>query len=328
MSSDRRHKSNDSTVEESGSKRRVSSDDDDDDDDDREGLVDNDKTEVSSLKATKKKNSEDSKSMETAKSASKTKKKTKKRKKQLQAPTNNTATKKNPSDPIDQDDDGDGDQSNGEDEDNELLAAAAAWAGKKEDGSPKNLSLHITQLPFDTNELDLRRLFAEQGCAVSSIRLVYDRDEHGRKTVFRGVAFVDLSTSDSYEKALALNRKSSIRGRKLNIRPTRSKQELANIVSQTQSLVQEKIKQQREEKDKTKGEVGDLKNHKATTQREKRKQKKLAKKEKAKVAKAQQPKAKHPKSTEKKENEPERKMTKKERNRRAAIIVGLKGRKY
>ena len=103
------------------------------------------------------------------------------------------------------------------DDDEALLAAAAAWADRREAPQPpasrrtrnndvetvqspaslnkmnsaltheiKTFSLHITQLPYDTNELDIRKLFAEKGCSISSIRLVYDVDERGRKALFRG----------------------------------------------------------------------------------------------------------------------------------------------
>lgn len=259
-----------------------------------------------------------------------------------------------------------GDQDGSEsDDDEELLAAAAAWAENDEgDDSPTNepaattaaptsaapaagattnaddLSLHITQLPYDTIELDLRRLFAEKGCRLSSIRLVYDRDEKGRKTVFRGVAFIDLLDAESYEKALAMNRKSTIRGRKLNIRPTRSKQELASIVTRTRELVQEKIRKQIEEGN-SKG-VSDTKNESpklSNKQKEKQKKKQKKEKAKAKAAKAKsklEAKHKPPGGGEVKEGEAKKakgekkeayKLSKKERNRRAAIIMGRKGGK-
>jgi len=160
-------------------------------------------------------------------------------------------------------------QDDDENDDGVLLAAAALWArdeaGETSDknfddqslrkqglqnnysvSSSRVFSLHITQLPYDCTEFDLRKLFAEHGCSqIQSIRLVYDYDARGQKTVFRGVAFVDLLDSKSFEAALKLNHKTSIRGRKLNIRPCRSKEELAEIVTRTKELVQEKIRQQR-----------------------------------------------------------------------------------
>lgn len=248
---------------------------------------------------------------------------------------------------VDESDSNDDNDDDDDDEDDaELLAAAAAWADQNEgetkvDEAPANttttttsltpptdLSLHITQLPYDTNELDLRRLFAEHGCAITSIRLVYDRDDKGRKTVFRGVAFVDLLNPTSYDKALSLNRKSTIRGRKLNIRPTRSKQELATIVTRTREVVQEKIRQQKnQDQSNTDPTRSSSTSNKKVDKKTKKKEKKREQKEKVKAAKKSQKDSKH-KSAAKDANgdttKEEHKMTKKERNRRAAIILGLK----
>jgi len=239
----------------------------------------------------------------------------------------------------------DSDHSNSDEgDDEELLAAAAAWAQRDEtpstmpasglhDEKTHDLSLHITQLPYDANELDLRRLFAEQGCRISSIRLVYDRDEKGRKTVFRGVAFVDLVDKESYDKALSLNRKSPIRGRKLNIRPTKSKQELASIVSRTRELVQEKIQKQREIGAGS-GADGDgvvgKKDDKEKRDKKKEKKKNQKEKDKGKVAKGKEPKTKvkleakkDDGPTAKVEKKEPHKLTKRERNRRAAILAAI-----
>lgn len=227
------------------------------------------------------------------------------------------------------------DDKNDEDsEDDELLAAAAAWAqheplaGATPDRSndhvtapaPRSFSLHITQLPFDANDLDIRQLFAEKGCIITSIRLVYDKDEQGRNALFRGVAFVDLLDEASYEIALKLNR-SRVRGRKLNIRPTRSKQELADIVTRTQELVKAKIQKQRDGQD-------DDPVDKVKAKKDKKMDKKKAKKQDKKAKKKDtQAKSKTPRDRKEQEGndkkDPDRKLTKKERNRRAAIILGL-----
>jgi hypothetical protein len=175
---------------------------------------------------------------------------------------------------------GDNKEEEENDDDDELLAAAAMWAGDEDGDITSNIqsssekdnrkndssislkttettlpappfqrkqvySLHITQLPYDSTEFDLRKLFAEHGCSITSIRLVYDRDTQGNKTVFRGVAFIDMYDSNSYEVALRLHHRTSIRGRKLNVRPCRSKEELAEIVERTKELVTEKIRHQR-----------------------------------------------------------------------------------
>jgi RNA recognition motif. (a.k.a. RRM, RBD, or RNP domain) len=244
-----------------------------------------------------------------------------------------------------------------DDDDEDLLAAAAMWAGdskienlKSKSGTDRNgkdektsrakkdekensddvestpqfLSLHITQLPFDATEMDLRKFFAEQGCSVTSIRLVYDHDVRGQKTVFRGVAFVDMLDRSSYDHALQLNHKASIRGRKLNIRPTRSKEELASIVSRTKDLVQEKIRQQRS------GEAKSESTPKLAASKEEKRNKEKNDKQKDKPHKKE---TKDP--TGKSKGNAKRvdadgkpvKMTKKERNRRAAIIMGLKNKR-
>lgn len=211
------------------------------------------------------------------------------------------------------------------DSDDELLAAAAMWAGDEGDSAeeepaaatnrlptPQNLSLHITQLPYDSTEFDLRKLFAEQGCSITSIRLVYDHDTEGRKTVFRGVAFCDFLDVTSYHNALKLHHKSSIRGRKLNIRPCKSREELAAIVARTQDLVREKIHQQLSGKDITKSTSSLPKP--ANNRSPKSKQSGTKRKNNDQKDK------KNKKPRMDKDGKPI-KLTKKERNRRAAIIM-------
>ena len=102
------------------------------------------------------------------------------------------------------------------------------------------LSLHVTQLSFDATEMDVRHHFVSHGCAVTSVRLVYD---HGpKKKSFRGVAFVDVLDKKSQEIALQKLHHSTLLGRRINVRPTRSKQELGSIVERTMELVARKIK--------------------------------------------------------------------------------------
>ncbi|VEU34597.1 unnamed protein product [Pseudo-nitzschia multistriata] len=215
-----------------------------------------------------------------------------------------------------------------DDDDNDeedLLAAAALWAGNDDETEEtqktagrtvpprQKYSLHITQLPYDSTVFDLRKLFAEHGCSITSIRLVYDQDTEGRKTVFRGVAFIDLLDERSYETALKLHHNTSIRGRRLNVRPCRSKEELAEIVARTQELVQEKIRQNRS------GEVGE----KGTTNKERGASSPNPKRNE------NNGKRKNDKQKDRKNNKKPRvdkdgkpiKLTKKERNRRAAIIM-------
>ncbi len=250
---------------------------------------------------------------------SKKRKKKKKKEKSTKA-TENNETKDSTIVADDRNKDVDDDNS-----DDELLAAAAMWAGDEGDNAeeeptaatnqlstPQNLSLHITQLPYDSTDFDLRKLFAEQGCSITSIRLVYDHDTEGRKTVFRGVAFCDFLDVTSYHNALKLHHKSSIRGRKLNIRPCKSKEELAAIVARTQDLVREKIHQQLSGKDITRSTSSAPKpahnkspKSKPSGTKRKNNDQKDRKNKKPRVDKDGKP----------------IKLTKKERNRRAAIIM-------
>lgn len=211
------------------------------------------------------------------------------------------------------------------DSEDELLAQAAAqWASNKEETSTtrrqsdaekpsKPLSLHITQLSFDATEYHVRNAFVEQGCIVDSVRLVYDRD--GTTRTFRGVAFVDVADEESYQKALKLDR-STLLKRRINVRPTKTPSQLANIVQRTKDLVAEKIRKEREqetprphEKKKKEGRDSKKKNKSSS--------------EKSGVHKKSSSAKKH-KSTGGKAEDSDRKLTKKERNRRAAIIMQRK----
>ena len=258
---------------------------------------------------------------------SKKSKKKKKKKETKKESSNSSSTEKNES-PKTESTSGDRNDE-GDDSDDELLAAAAMWAGDEEGDNaeeespvratsqqsisqPQNLSLHITQLPYDSTEFDLRKLFAEQGCSITSIRLVYDHDTDGRKTVFRGVAFCDFLDVTSYQNALKLHHKSSIRGRKLNIRPCKSKEELAAIVARTQDLVREKIHQQLSGKNITASSSPSTK----ASNKSSSKGKQSGSKRKNSDLKDRNNK----KARLDKDGKPV-KLTKKERNRRAAIIM-------
>jgi hypothetical protein len=226
---------------------------------------------------------------------------------------------------------------------------------------PAAWSLHVTQLSFEATDFDIRTAFVLKGCAVSSVRLVYDRD--GEHRTFRGVAFVDVADEESYKKGLELDR-TVLQGRKINVRPTRSKTELANIVERTKQLVEEKITRQKEvddakrrdgerEKDKkrTNSELEpskELNSQKVSDEKRPSSQKKTkegsAKREKDKGDKSRPgtkksngdksnreekaPKAtiskKHRVSKNSKQSNGDQKLTKKERNRRAAIIMAKK----
>ncbi|GAX11343.1 hypothetical protein FisN_22Lh012 [Fistulifera solaris] len=135
-----------------------------------------------------------------------------------------------------------------DEEDAELLAAAAAWADQagpttpdRSSTRPNKLSLHITQIPYECTELDIRSHFAAKGCAVCSVRMVYD-EAGGKGRQFRGVAFCDVADEQSYELALKEIHRSRLLGRKINVRPTKTREELSNIVERTKEIVTERKK--------------------------------------------------------------------------------------
>jgi hypothetical protein len=73
---------------------------------------------------------------------------------------------------------------------------------------------------------------------VTSVRLVYDRDQKTGERHFRGVAFVDLADEQSYKLGLEFHNKSFLgKGRRVNVRPTRTKSELSDIVRRTEEKV-------------------------------------------------------------------------------------------
>ena len=168
-----------------------------------------------------------------------------------------------------------------DDEDAELLAAARVWADDAteqnveeqhqiektfnfdEKQTPKEstvedtdkvYSLHLTQLSYEANEFEIRTIFSEAGCLIQSIRLVYDGI--GAERTFRGVAFLDVCDDKSFQKALSLNRRMLL-GRKMNVRPTKTKDELTDIVARTKEIVAAKIQRQKDIQDGKENPVSD-----------------------------------------------------------------------
>lgn len=218
-----------------------------------------------------------------------------------------------------------GDESESEEDDDDLLAAAAQWAKQQSESADPSeqeehitYSLHLTQLSFDTKEYDIRTLFESNGCMVTSVRKVYDRS--GNEKTFRGVAFVDVSDKKSYEKALSLDRR-FLHGRRINVRPTKTKEELADIVERTKILVAEKIRKEREKQDatKVKGETAKNDSPKGGGGKPSVKRRLSRDADVSNDRKSKRPK----KSASEAGNasNDERKLSKKERNRRAAIIM-------
>jgi RNA recognition motif-containing protein len=110
-------------------------------------------------------------------------------------------------------------------------------------------SLHVTQLSYDATEYDIRQHCIQAGCiGVQSVRLVYDDHQSEGKKKFRGVAFIDWLDVESYECALQTLHGSMLLSRKINVRPVKSKLELANIVHQTKAYVTQQIRIEKEKK--------------------------------------------------------------------------------
>ena len=236
------------------------------------------------------------------------------------------------------------------DSDDELLAAAAAhWSRdpssssqRSESTAPpphpsshqpeKNWSLHITQLSYDASDYDIRNLFISHGCLVTSVRLVYDRGDRGQRT-FRGTAFVDVKDEESFHKALELHR-TKVLNRRINVRATKSKQELSDIVEATKAKVSQMMMTRKKNKlsnsnssnDKTNDGTKsvDVTSSTATTNAAVKADNKSPSTPDKKKEKRQQ--RKKEKLSNKKGPRTGSKPTKKERNRRAAIIASKKAK--
>jgi hypothetical protein len=112
-------------------------------------------------------------------------------------------------------------------------------------------SVHVTQIAYTATDMEIRHHFAAKGISIDSLRMVFDRGVDGRRQ-FRGVAFIDLADEQSYRLSLTLH-KSLLKGRKINVRPTKSKEELTDIVATTSQKVAEKIRKHKDDKDAEEG---------------------------------------------------------------------------
>ncbi|GFH53770.1 hypothetical protein CTEN210_10246 [Chaetoceros tenuissimus] len=194
-------------------------------------------------------------------------------------------------------------------------------------------SLHITNLPYHVQKHDIEEAFKNKGCDIISTRLVYNyhvsrrtyKDERrGDKQVtnengFTGVAFIDVRDEKSYKLALSMDKtvlgdddneeKGKGRGwrrRKMNVRPTKTQKELADIVKNTKQKVQE----QKEEYNKMKSEgVKKNESDKNETPKKKRKVDEDGEGMNSSVKKKRRSK-----------KDGDKKLTKKERARKAAIL--------
>jgi RNA recognition motif-containing protein len=79
--------------------------------------------------------------------------------------------------------------------------------------------LYVGNLPYDTDEEELRRLFEGDGRSVSQVSIVTDRDT-GRP---RGFAFVEMSSQKDAEAAISTLNGQEFGGRSLVVNEARER---------------------------------------------------------------------------------------------------------
>jgi hypothetical protein len=144
---------------------------------------------------------------------------------------------------------------------------------QQEQQRPQMYSLHLTQLSYDATDFDIREHFIRHGCMnIPSIRLVYDHQDNAKgdgwkPKKFRGVAFVDIymDTYESYETLIQQLHGSTMLQRKINVRPVKSKVELASIVQQTKLYVHQQIQIEKEKKKMKQNDVSGVSRKNAAT---------------------------------------------------------------
>ncbi len=121
---------------------------------------------------------------------------------------------------------------------------SATWAAR----TITAYSLHLKNVPYDASQSDIRFAFLQKRCNVTSVRLVYDQDQKTGEKHFRGVAFVDLADEESYHRGISeLHNKTFLgKGRRVSVRPTRTKSELSDIVRRTEEKVANLIARSKE----------------------------------------------------------------------------------
>ena len=83
-----------------------------------------------------------------------------------------------------------------------------------------NSKLYVGNLSFDTTEIDLQDTFAEAG-TVSEVALMQDKFT-GKS---RGFAFIEMSSSDEAQKAIAELHGKNFEGRALTVNEARPREE-------------------------------------------------------------------------------------------------------
>lgn len=223
----------------------------------------------------------------------------------------------------------------------------------------KTYSLHVTQLSYEATDYDIRDLFMSKGCLVTSVRLVYTaQDSETMIRKFKGVAFVDVSDEASFAVATKLHRTYHL-GRRINVRPTLSPEDLVRIAEATKEKVNDMIqaahaitdavdntdignsssggsKQNSKPRsaDKTsKAPRADNKrktNPSTATSEDAAVTNKAKKSNDTKSDKSEDRRRSNPRKEHKPrldDNGEERKLTKKERNQKAAILIARRGRR-
>ena len=95
---------------------------------------------------------------------------------------------------------------------------------------PLKLQLYVSQLPFDTDKGKIVKHFEARGCTISR--------KHGIRLISeKGVAFIDAIDEASHAAGLKLHRK-AFGGRLLNVRPMKTKDELARIVEEKKKVLE------------------------------------------------------------------------------------------
>lgn len=104
-------------------------------------------------------------------------------------------------------------------------------------------SVHLTQLPYEAKVREVRSVFEKQKCVITSLRFCYGQRDarNGGERPFKGVAFCDFADKASLDRALELD-KTIFPGysRRMNVRPTKTKEELAAIVEKRDKMLEGK----------------------------------------------------------------------------------------
>ena len=198
------------------------------------------------------------------------------------------------------------------------------------DTQQQTYSLHVTQLSYDATDYDIRDLFLTKGCLVTSVRLVYtDRDPTTLIRKFKGVAFVDVADQASYDLASQLHRTYHL-GRRINVRPTLSRDELTRIAEATKEKVNTIIQAATGNTITNTGDTREQQPVRAFTTKKPDKTKTKSTKSSNNNNNNNNDKGRrisNPRKAHRARDGEDIKLTKKERNRKAAILMARRGRR-